>query len=116
MTIRECYEMIGGDFDDIMGRFLREDRVEKFARMFLDDPTYGELAQAMQDRDCERAFRACHTLKGVCLNLSLTRLFESSNAMTEALRAGDLEEGERLFPKVTQDYELTIRGIRGLDA
>lgn len=115
MTVRECYEYIGGDFEDVMSRFLREDRVEKFARMFPDDPTYRELEAAMREENCERAFRACHTLKGVCLNLSLKRLFESSNAMTEALRAGDMEEGKRLFPKVSEDYALTISGIRKLD-
>lgn len=115
MTVRECYEYIGGDFEDVMSRFLREDRVEKFAKMFLDDPTYGELSAAMDAGDVGSAFRACHTLKGVCLNLSLKRLFESSNAMTEALRGGDMEEGRRLFPKVSEDYALTVAGIRKLD-
>lgn len=114
MTTRECYELIGGDYDEVMGRFRQDDRVRRFAKMFLQDPSYGELAKALEEGSTQDAFRAAHTLKGVCLNLGLHRLFESSNAATEALRGGDLEAARQLFPGVKEDYELCIDKIREL--
>ncbi|MDE6402089.1 MAG: Hpt domain-containing protein, partial [Clostridiales bacterium] len=65
----------------------------------------------------EEAFRAAHTLKGVGLNLSLTKLHKSASAMTEALRGKTdySAEYEPLFEQVKADYELTVSCIRALD-
>ena len=38
MTIRECYEELGSDFDKVLSRLVSEALVKKFALKFLDDP------------------------------------------------------------------------------
>ena len=63
--------------------------VEKFARKFLDDPSYQTLVETMDKADYEEAFRAAHTLKGVCANLGFTQLFKVSSDLTEELRGGN---------------------------
>ena len=55
---------------------------------FLDDGSYQELVNALKEGRDEDAFRAAHTLKGVCQNLSFTSLYEPSQTITEALRGG----------------------------
>ena len=69
MTVKECYEAMGGDYEDVLKRLMSEARVQKFALMFKKDPSMSQLTQAMDAGDVETAFRAAHTLKAqVCTN------------------------------------------------
>lgn len=111
MDIRACYEKIGGDYDEVISRFPSEASVIKFAKMFLNDPSYSSLILALKEQDYEVAFRAAHTLKGVCLNLGLGILYQSSHEITEALRANQYDEAAHLEAQVTRDYENTIQVI-----
>ena len=117
MTIKECYEKIGGDYDDVISRLRTDERVKKFLLKVVDDKSFECLSENLRSHNIPEAFRAAHTLKGVGLNLSLTRLHRSASAMTEALR-GQTEynaDYEHLFEQVKRDYELTIDGIKALD-
>ena len=86
MTMRECYEAIGGNYEDVLGRRHSEALIWKFTFMFLEDQSYLQLKQALKDKNYEDAFRSAHTLKGVCQNLSFDRLYEVSHELTELLR------------------------------
>lgn len=114
MTTQECYERIGGDYEDVRRRFRDDARIRRFAVMFLKDESLEDLGRAMAAGNCEEAFRAAHTLKGVCLNLGFKRLYESSNAITEALRAGDMKQAAALLPQVTREGRLTVEWLREL--
>ena len=37
MTIKECYEAMGGDYEDVLKRLMNEARIQKFALMFKKD-------------------------------------------------------------------------------
>ena len=82
MTLRECYEMMCGDYEGVTGRLVSESLVRKFALKFLNDPSFGQLQAAIESGDGAEAFRASHTLKGICLNLGFTALFDASSAET----------------------------------
>ena len=86
MTIQECYEAIVGNYEDFLGRLNSQALIRKFTFMFLEDPSYMRLKQALADKNYEEAFRNAHTLKGVCQNLSFDRLYEVSYELTELLR------------------------------
>ena len=77
MTVKECYAKIGGDYDDVVKRLMRDALVERFMLKFLEDGSYQELVNALKEGRDEDAFRAAHTLKGICQNLSFTSLYES---------------------------------------
>lgn len=47
MTIKECYEAMGGDYEDVFKRLMSEARIQKFALMFKKDPSMSQLTQAM---------------------------------------------------------------------
>lgn len=53
-------------------------------------------------------------MKGVCLNLGFDNLFTVSSELTERLRAGELDGTEELFEKVKEQYEITVKAIRGI--
>ena len=61
----------------------------RFVRMFPADGSYTQLCEAIAQGDVETAFRAAHTLKGLCLNLGFESLYRVDAALTEELPAGD---------------------------
>ena len=106
MTIIECYQSFGGDYDDVISRLRSEKLVEKFAVKFLADKSYSQL---------EEAFRAAHTLKGVCQNLGFTPLYAVSSEMSEILRnASDIDHAraEELMQQVRSEYDRTFQAIK----
>lgn len=114
MNLKECFDAFGGDYNDVMGRLLTEERVKKFLLMFLKDTSFSELEAAMQKKDYDSAFRAAHTLKGVCANLSIVKLGEAASRITESLREKDADNAERLFAQVSENYGITIDVLKQL--
>lgn len=115
MNLKECYNAIGGDYESVLSRLMTEKLVNRFVLKFLNDASYENLVNSLKDENIEEAFRAAHTLKGVCQNLSFDRLFESSNAITEALRDGNTTKANEILPKVESDYKQTVDAIKNLD-
>ena len=117
MTLRECYEMMHGDYEGVTGRLVSESLVRKFALKFLNDPSFGQLQAAIESGDGAEAFRASHTLKGICLNLGFTALCDASSALTEKLRGNNTldDESKSLFACVHEEYDRTIQAIEKLD-
>lgn len=115
MTLKECYVALEGDYNDVMSRLMTEKLVSKFVLKFLNDGSYNNLVQSLKDGNIEVAFRAAHTLKGVCQNLSFTKLYQSSNDMTEALRSNDTSKADELMVKVEADYLQTVSAIQNLE-
>lgn len=104
MTLQECYAALGGDYEDVLNRLRSERLVQKFVLKFLQDGSYDLLVSSMAAEDYGEAFRAAHTIKGICQNLSFTRLYESSSALSEALRGGFTPEAPALAEQVKADY------------
>ena len=115
MTTKECYEKIGSNYESVLGRFGSEALVKRFALKFLKDPSYAELREALEVRDAERAFRAAHTLKVICAYLGFKSLFEVSYEITEALRAGDMEQAKVMWPGVQACYARVENALNQLE-
>lgn len=116
MNIQECYRALGGSYDEVIGRLRSEKLVVKFTLKFLDDKSYELLCTSLKAEDYSEAFRAAHTLKGVCQNLGFTRLYKSSEKLTEALRGGKGEGTQQLLEAVAEDYRVTADAIKALEA
>lgn len=112
MTVRESYEKIGSNFDEVLRRLGSEALVKRFALKFLNDTSFQDLKDALVKKDGETAFRAAHTLKGVCLNLGFDNLYPSSKDLTELLRAGSMDGYEDLFAEVEKEYSRTCEALR----
>lgn len=115
MSLKECYTALGGNYEDVLSRLRTEKLVQKFVLKFLNDGSYDLLVKSLETGDYGEAFRAAHTIKGVCQNLSFTKLFTSSNQLTEALRDGWSPEAAGLVDEVKADYQQTIAAIRELE-
>ena len=70
---------------------------------------------ALDRQDYQEAFRYAHTIKGICLNLGLTTLLQSSIALADNLRAGQADSSTpALFQALRRDYEDAVTAIRSL--
>lgn len=115
MTIQECYQSLGGNYAEVQQRLPSDGLIKRFITKFLDDESFAQLTQAMSSGQREPVFRAAHTLKGVCANLSFTRLLRSASALTELLRQESdtiSESAAAALADVTRDYGRTVSAIR----
>ena len=115
MNVRECYDAIKGDYDDVKTRLLSDARIRRFALMFLRDSSMDELRAALSKTDYEKAFQAAHTLKGVCLNLGLKGLYEPTAKITELLRNSRYEEAEQMMEDLETEYKSHCEHLSALE-
>lgn len=105
----------GIEVDSALERMMgSEALLERFLTKFLADPNYDRLCRAVADRDEAAALTAAHTLKGVCGNLSMTRLEALVSQMVELLRGeGELAAAQALLPEVTEACREVREAISG---
>ena len=48
MTMQECYEAIGGNYEAVLGRLHSEALIRRFTLKFLEDQSYIQLKQALE--------------------------------------------------------------------
>ena len=113
MTIKDLYEKIGADYDEALSRMQKEERMIKYVGLFINDTSFNDLKMAMEDDNMEEAFKAAHTLKGLCANLSFKKMFIESSDLTEALRNNtDIAHAKEIYPKLLDTYLDTISNIK----
>lgn len=112
MTLQDCYAALGGDYSDVSSRLPSERMIKKFVLKYPDDHSFDLLCTAMADKNYEEAFRAAHTIKGMCQNLSFSRLLDSSSRLSDALRNGWTPEADSLFELVKADHLATTAAIK----
>lgn len=115
MTLEECYAKMGANYQDVLKRLYKPEMIKRFVKMFLQDDNFQLLTDAMAAQDVKEAFRAAHTLKGVCLNLGFDNLSPSAVALTEILRAGTFDGAAEQYALVKEEYQKTIEAIQNLD-
>ncbi len=116
MSLESCYSALEGDYQTVFNRLRNERIVKKFALKFLEDSSYELLERSLEAKDYKEAFRAAHTIKGICQNLSFTRLYTSVNLLAEALRGEEIDKVPSLYPDVQKDYQITVDALRALQA
>ena len=103
------------DYEGVLGRLRSEVLIKKFAKKFLDDGSFRSLKDNLAQKNGEEAFRAAHTLKGVCQNLGFDNLYKASFDITEKLRGRDTEGCEELLAKVEEQYNNTVDAIHMME-
>lgn len=115
MTLQQFYQTIQGDYADVCSRLVTAQRVQRFVLLFPKDDSYALFERSMAAGDADSAFRAIHTLKGLCLNLGFTGMLPLVSQITESLRAGQLAEARPLMPQLAESYRLHMDAIAQLE-
>lgn len=113
MDLRQCYDTFGGNYDETLKRMMNsEAMLKKFLLKFLSEGSFELLKNSLDAGDGATAFRASHTLKGVCQNLGIDKLAAVSAELTELLRNGTIPaEAASIMERVTAAYHETIDAI-----
>ena len=117
MNLKEFYEKIGGDYEEVLSRLSSDQRIQKYVIRFLDVPDFEALKEAIAAKDWEKSFLAAHTLKGNALNLGFGNFMRSDAELTEYLRPRTVESEQvlmDLFNKASVDYQNLIDAINEL--
>ena len=118
MNLTEFYPLVGGNYSEVKGRLLKDERIYKYVRMFVKDTSYSDFAPALAAEDYLTAFRCAHTLKGLCANLGLENLREAASDVCEALRPGVKPEGDisGLIAVMDREYAAAVEAVNALDS
>lgn len=109
--LKEFYDQIGGDYNDVMLKIQNEDIIRKFILRFKEDESYINGKKALEANDIKTAFLCVHTLKGIAVNLGFSRLGNAASDLTEALRNSDTMPDDRLADLVEKEYKAVISAI-----
>lgn len=115
MDLKAFYELVGGDYAQMLSRLPSEAMIRRFLGKFLSDPSYDALGAALAVGDVATAFRAAHTLKGTSATLGLDRLAAAASTLTEALRNASSLPPEPLVEAVNAEYAACIAAIGRLN-
>ena len=63
MTVKECYEIIGANYEEVESRLRTEERIKKFLLKVLNDKSYDLLCDSIKQKNMEEAF-TCFTCDG----------------------------------------------------
>ncbi len=112
-NFKEKFVLAGNDLEALCERTGGdEDLIEQLMQMFLADTSWEEMCSSIEAGECEKAFRAAHSLKGSSGMLGLSGLFEVMKVITDMLRNGDLDGAETVFEKTKAEYENTVSVIK----
>lgn len=112
MTIKEFYKAVGGDYNEVIGRGVKQERIERYLTLFQKEEAVNKLSECVAQKDYEGGFEYSHNLKGLCLNLGLGDLQKASSIICEELRNGTPGEGlEEMLCNVQNAYDKVMDSI-----
>ena len=115
-NLEQFFASVGGNAQEVLGRLGGDPGlVIHFLSKFQNDGSYQSLCDALNADDTPTAFRAAHTLKGLCATLGLQNLFVQSSNVTEMLRGGDIASAKEALPDVQKEYETTVEALKRLN-
>ncbi len=105
--------LAGIDLESLLNRLMKNEKLLRIILMkFTQDTTFEALQSAIREGDIKKAEVSCHTLKGVCGNCSLTKLFELFCEQLRLFRAGDSDAAIAMMNELTPLYENAVTHIR----
>ncbi len=107
MVTVESLKAYGANTAEGMARCLNNEAFYlRLVGKVLADQNFERLRQAVEAKDNQAAFEACHALKGSVGNLAITPIYKPVSEMTEMLRAGkDFSEMEALMDEIFRQLE-----------
>lgn len=116
MGLKEFYSEINWDYEEVLSRLGKEDRILKYLKRFVDNDDYSLAKSTLSGKDYKEAFRHVHNIKGMSLNLGLGSLIKSSSELCEALRNGEpAVDISDMLAKIDEDYLMVVSAIKQID-
>ncbi len=105
--------LAGIDVKELLDRFMNNTALVKLViTKFLADNTLSQLKDAVAQGDMKAAEFACHSLKGVCGNLSLKQLFAMLQSQLALFRSGQAAEACAMTQDICQEYAGAVQHLQ----
>ena len=111
MTLKECYELTGSDYEAALSRLGSEEVMDVIVTMFAKDDTFAALKSLIAAGNTEEAQKAAHKLKGVTSNIGFGLLASSSTEILGALRNNDIKAASAILQMTLPLYERTVAAV-----
>ncbi|MDR3206965.1 MAG: Hpt domain-containing protein [Oscillospiraceae bacterium] len=79
---------------------------------FLQNDHFDELRQRIREGDADAAARAAHAIKGLAANLSLPALYETTLAMEQKFKTGEIPQDA--LPQLEEARDKTRRRVESV--
>lgn len=114
MNFSELYLQTGGSLEEVLTRLPSEKLLRKYVLRFPSDPSFSLFEKAVSESSWQEAFRAAHTLKGLCLTLGFRKPAECAADLAEALRSGVAPADEAGFSASVEILNTQYRALIAL--
>lgn len=116
MQLRSFYEEENEDYDTVLHRLAgNEPLLRKYLKKFAEDTTFSSLEAAVQNADYDAIRTTAHTLKGMSVNLGLSRIHSLSSALVDCIRAEEPQKITPIFDQLQAEYQHKISQIIDLE-
>lgn len=103
----------GIDVDSALKRVMgNENLLKRLLGKFLNDQNWNKLTESVENDCKEDALAASHTLKGVCGNLSMDKLFDLFSEQVHLMREENWEKAYSMMPVIKTHYDSVVEGIK----
>lgn len=116
MTLKELYEIIGGDYDQALRVLRVEKLMDKHIRKLTKGSVVEQLIAAGEAMDPAQMFDAAHACKGMCGNLGLKKLSDLASDIAEEFRPGNPRTmtDDQVKEKLDEINALYRRAVEGV--
>ncbi len=116
MTLKELYEIIGGDYDQALRVLRVEKLMDKHIRKLTKGSVVEQLIAAGEAMDPAQMFDAAHASKGMCGNLGLKKLSDLASDIAEEFRPGNPRTmtDDQVKEKLDEIKALYRRAVEGV--
>lgn len=116
MNLKDCYNTMYADYEEVMSRLHKEERVIGYLGKFLEDKSFARMVDAIHINDYPTALNEVITLIGICENLGLKILSKSLGTVSYMLRKYVAQELiYEALEKLNMDYEYIVGIIKKID-
>lgn len=113
MTLNEFYDAVGSDYSEVLNRLNKEERIVKYLLKFASENTLEDFEKSYETGNFEEAFRVVHSMKGMCLNLGLSKLCDISSDVCVDLRNGPPKEDiSEKIDILRKEYNIAMDNIK----
>lgn len=101
---------LGVDYEMAVKRFAGNEKLyEKYLDRFKDDEHLRDADSAMERQDYQEVLEQIHAFKGVFGTLGMDDLYEKSQVVVSAIRAGDTSHLEEQMKDVHVEYDKIMK-------
>lgn len=105
-------EDLGIDYKSGLERFNYNEKLyNKYLKAFSSDTSLFDTKKYVVAGNLDLAFKSIHTFKGLCLNLSINSLVDTTSMIVEDLRQQNTDRFFDLYDCLLNKYNIIVKGI-----